>query len=105
MKRFSTLSFIVSVWSIPLVATAWPTELGQGQMAGRVTETTAILQSRLTQGTALVDGDLPGSAGVGRFEIADNLEFERSHMTGWITASPDYDYIIKVQVADLKPST
>ena len=105
MKRFSTLSFIVSVWSIPLVATAWPTELGQGQMAGRVTETTAILQSRLTQGTALVDGDLPGSMGVARFEIADNLEFERSHMTGWITASPDYDYIIKVQVADLKPST
>ncbi|OHB74884.1 MAG: alkaline phosphatase [Planctomycetes bacterium RBG_16_55_9] len=80
-------------------------ELGQGQMAGRVTEDSVILQSRLTQGTRLINGDLPGSPGVAQFEIADNPEFRESRKTGWIEASPDYDYIIKVKVAGLKPST
>ena len=34
--------------------------LGQGQMAGRVTENSVILQSRLTNGLVLINGDLPG---------------------------------------------
>ena len=39
-------------------------------MAGEVTETSVILQSRLTRSTELVDGDLPGSPGVARFELS-----------------------------------
>lgn len=105
MKRFFTVIVFVSFWSITLVPAASSVDHGQGEMAGRVTETSAILQSRLTQGTTLIDGDLPGSSGVARFELADNPEFEKSRKTRWIKASPDYDYIIKVEVATLRPST
>lgn len=105
MKRFFTVSVFVSFWSITLVPAASSVDHGQGEMAGRVTETSAILQSRLTQGTTLIDGDLSGSPGVARFELADNPEFKKSRKTRWIKASPDYDYIIKVEVAGLRPST
>jgi len=105
MRGFFALIIFVSFWSITLVAATSPVNHGQGEMAGRVTETSAILQSRLTQGAALIDGDLPGSPGVARFEIADNPEFERSRTTRWIEASPDYDYIVKVEVTGLRPST
>jgi len=87
------------------VAAASSVGHGQGEMAGRATETSAIFQSRLTQGTTLIDGDLPGSPGVARFELATNPEFKKSRKTRWIKASPDYDYIVKVEVAGLKPST
>ncbi len=105
MKRFLALTVLASFWSITLVAAAPSVDHGQGEMAGRATETSVILQSRLTQGTALTDGDLPGSAGVARFEIADNPDFEKSRTTDWIKASPDYDYIVKVKVTGLRPST
>ncbi|MFP6621211.1 MAG: hypothetical protein VB877_17845, partial [Pirellulaceae bacterium] len=42
--------------------------LGQGNMVGEVTQTSAILQSRLTGSKELVKGDVPGIAGVARFE-------------------------------------
>jgi alkaline phosphatase D len=79
--------------------------LGQGQMAGRVTETSAILQSRLTAGSDLVNGDLPGHAGVAHFEIAETADFQPVRKTPWIKALPEDDYIIKIVVADLKPAT
>jgi len=86
-------------------AVASSVDHGQGEMVGRVTETSAILQSRLTQGTTLIDGDLPGSQGVARFELAADPKFENSRRTRWIKASPDYDYIVKVKIAGLRPST
>ncbi len=104
MKRFFILSTLFSFLGVALPA-ASAVDLGQGQMAGRVTETSVILHSRLTQGTALVKGDLPGSRGLARFEIADNPEFKESRKTRWIDASPDYDFIVKVEVTGLKPST
>ncbi|MHC4509315.1 MAG: PhoD-like phosphatase N-terminal domain-containing protein [Planctomycetota bacterium] len=102
MKRFLTanLSLIVTV-----TAAASSLDHGQGEMAGRATETSVILQSRLTQGAKLVDGDLPGSPGVARFELATDPRFKKSHKTRWLKASPDYDHIVKVKVADLKPAT
>ena len=78
---------------------------GQGEMAGRVTETSVILQSRLTQGATLINGDLPGSPGAARFDLATDPEFEKSRKTRWIDASSDNDYIVKVKVAGLRPST
>lgn len=89
----------MSVFMILYCATlsmASPIDHGQGEIVGRVTETTAILQSRLTKGTALVNGDLPGSPGVARFELATNPKFEKSHKTCWMVALPDNDYIVKV---------
>ncbi len=78
---------------------------GQGEMAGEVTDRTVILQSRLTQGNQLVDGDLAGTPGVARFEIATNDFFRHVRQTDWIKAVAAYDYIVKTKVAGLKPGT
>jgi alkaline phosphatase/alkaline phosphatase D len=80
-------------------------EHGQGEMAGEVTASSVILQSRLTAGSQLVDGDLPGAAGIARFEIATDKNFEHARLTDWIEATSDYDYIIKTKVTGLKPAT
>lgn len=106
MKRFSTMSCVlIFVYFVVMSGASSALDHGQGEMAGRVTETSVILQSRLTQGAALIDGDLPGSPGVARFELAANPEFKESRKTRWIEASPDYDYIVKIKVDNLKPAT
>ena len=33
----------------------------QGEMAGEPTQTTVLLQSRLTEGRTFIDGDIPGA--------------------------------------------
>lgn len=78
---------------------------GQGEMSGEVTDRTVILQSRLTQGGKLVDGDLPGASGIGRFEISTEKDFQNARSTEWINATADDDYIIKTKVAGLRPGT
>jgi len=61
-----------------------PVEHGQGEMAGEVTASSVILQSRLTAGSQLVDGDLPGATGIARFEIATDKNFEHARLTDLI---------------------
>lgn len=98
MKHLLTASISLMV---TLTATGLALDHGQGEMAGRVTENSVILQSRLTKGNTLINGDLPGCPGVARFELATNPEFKNSRKTRWIEALPEYDYIVKVKVADL----
>ena len=74
-------------------------------MSGELTPTSVILQSRLTQGRELVDGDLPGALGVARFEIARDAGFGRFRRTEWMTASADSDYLVKTKVDGLEPGT
>ncbi|HUT30367.1 MAG TPA: alkaline phosphatase D family protein [Sedimentisphaerales bacterium] len=105
MKSLLATSLFLSICSTILLTAASSIDHGQSEMAGHVTETSVILQSRLTQGATLIDGDLPGSEGAARFELATNPNFEKSRKTQWIKASQDYDYIIKVKVAGLRPST
>ena len=76
-----------------------------GEMVGEVSETSAILQSRLTSVKGLVDGDVPGASGIGIFEYATAENFADSKSTDWLTATPDYDFILKAVVEDLKPAT
>lgn len=78
---------------------------GQGEMAGEVTETSVILQSRLTLGDRLVEGDLPGAPGVACFEIASKDTFEAARRTEWLQAQGERDFIVKVKVDGLKPGT
>ena len=106
------MTFEIIHWELPPPSKGYkpaklalPLDHGQGEMAGRATENSVILQSRLTQGASLISGDLPGSPGIARFELAKNPEFRNSFKTRWIKALPDYDYIIKTKVAGLKPST
>ncbi len=77
----------------------------QGEMTGEVSATSAIVQTRLTSVDRNVDGDVPGAAGVVRFEYADNKEFERSQLTPWGSARSDSDYIVKAVLRNLKPGT
>jgi len=77
----------------------------QGEMAGEVSETSAILHSRLTASKSLVDGDVPGATGFGRFEYATNDQFENSKQTALLNAKADYDFILKAKIDDLKPAT
>lgn len=74
-------------------------------MAGEVTQTSVILQSRLTQGDKLIDGDLPGHPGMACFEISESESFEKSFKTDWVMAISENDFIIKIKVTGLNPGT
>jgi alkaline phosphatase/alkaline phosphatase D len=71
---------------------------GQGEMAGEVTATSVILQSRLTVGSELVEGDLPGAEGTARFEVAATSEFAVAFQSDWLLATPDNDFIVKTKI-------
>ncbi|MCK5703889.1 MAG: PhoD-like phosphatase N-terminal domain-containing protein, partial [Cyclobacteriaceae bacterium] len=79
--------------------------LAQGLMSGEPASSSIILQSRLTAVDTLVNGDIPGTTGIGRFEIADNEKFESSIFSDWLPADATYDFIIKYKVLHLKPGT
>ncbi|MCP5118762.1 MAG: hypothetical protein GY953_48745, partial [bacterium] len=67
----------------------FPIDLQQGIMAGEVTPTTVILQSRLASSTPYVDPrweGIPGIAGVARFEVSADAEFGDSQFTAWLEA-------------------
>ena len=78
---------------------------GQGNMVGEVTQTSAILQSRLTASKRLVKGDVPGVAGVARFEYSTDKNFKGARQTAWLKASAASDFIIKAKVSGLQPAT
>lgn len=99
MSGFSVL------FSAVLLATQPQPYHAQGELAGEVTETSVILQSRLTSTPRLVDGDVPGIAGVARFEVSEQDDFRSSRLTDWLTAEAEYDYIVKTKVTGLKPAT
>ena len=77
----------------------------QGEMVGEVSQTTAILQSRLTAPGIADDGDLPAQSGWARFELANNDRFDSSFTTDWLQATIDGDGIVKCKVSELKAAT
>jgi len=80
-------------------------ERKQGEMAGEVDTDSVILQSRLTATKLEPGGDLPGRAGVGRFELSTRKDFSDSFYTDWLTAKADADFMLKTLVKNLKPDT
>jgi alkaline phosphatase D len=87
---------------------------GMGEMVGEVTDSSSILQSRLTYGNTLVGieerfdrlfGDLPGLEGVACFEISTDSTFKKLHSTEWLKARPEDDFIVKTKVTGLEPAT
>lgn len=85
----------------------------QGEMAGEVTESSVILQSRLTTGSYtfvspkehLWASDIPGSPGIACFEVSMDSEFGDSFRTEWIEATAENDFIVKTRVSGLKLGT
>lgn len=74
-------------------------------MAGDVTDTTVLLQSRLTAAPGPVGNDVPGAAGVARFELAATEDFQNSRLTDWQDAVADNDFIVCWKLAELQPDT
>lgn len=80
----------------------------QGEMAGEVTATTVLLQSRLTAvaGPDLdADGDIPGAPGEACFEWGVDVDFEKPFRTPWLTAAPERDFIVRTRLEGLTPAT
>lgn len=104
MKPAATIAATVFFLSAAALPGEPPSHI-EGEMAGEVTQTSVILQSRLTVVGVDESGDVPGARGVARFEIADNRCFDTSRFTPWLEAAPESDFIVKAKVADLKPAT
>ena len=77
-------------------------------MAGEVGQTSAILQSRLTDSDPRQNPAWEGVRGIegwARFEVSENEDFTRSFLTEWIEATPFTDFIVKKKVTRLRPGT
>lgn len=80
--------------------------LGQGTMSGEVTDTSVLLQTRLTLGKELdAKGDIPGAAGAACFEWSTSEDFGDSDHTPFQLASPDKDFIVRAELTELQPDT
>ena len=90
----------------PLMAE--PVGHAQGELAGEVTATSVLLQSRLTaiQGPALApDGDVAGAAGVACFEWSEKNDLSGANRTAWIQAEPATDFIVRTRIDGLHEGT
>lgn len=82
--------------------------VAQGIMAGEVTATSALLQTRLTAipGPDLApDGEVPGAAGFVQFEYAITPDFQGSLRTPWLEATAAHDFIVRAPLTGLRPGT
>ncbi len=80
--------------------------IGQGTMSGEVTDSSALLQTRLTQATELnTDGDLSGAAGVVCFEWSTHEDFREVARTPFQPATDQHDFIVRAGITGLKPGT
>lgn len=92
---------------------AEPVALGQGLMAAEVTENSVVLQARLTRGTELVDGDLPGAAGQGVFVLTDvapegkqiRPDGDGVRTSTRSTATAENDFVLRARFDGLKRGT
>ena len=80
-------------------------EHSQGEMAGHMTTTTAILQTRLTLTNQAFNHDYIGCPGWACFEYTDGQSRTNTLRTAWTQAVPENDYFIKVKLEGLKANT
>jgi alkaline phosphatase/alkaline phosphatase D len=113
------LVFLCACASVQAEEEAGPA-FGQGIMVGEVTDTSAIVQVRVTKGTELVDGgtyddgdamkdgDLPGEIALVSLVIVEtNQDADKVVVPKVHVAKPkkDDDYILRVFVDQLEPNT
>jgi alkaline phosphatase D len=80
--------------------------LGQGALCGEVTDSSALLQTRLTSTLQLdADGEMPGMAGVARFEWSTREDFRAAQRTPFLHAVDQRDFIVRAEVTGLRPQT
>jgi alkaline phosphatase D len=100
--KFSIASCFFAILAAPVSADIF---LAQGAVAGEVTQTTAILQTRLTASDKPVAGDVPGASGVAFFEIGTNALLANPRRTPVTNAIARDDFIVKSVLKDLQPAT
>ncbi|MEL6253930.1 MAG: alkaline phosphatase D family protein [Bacteroidota bacterium] len=106
MKKSLLLLLLFSFFaSCDLETQGYTFHLGQGIMIGEVSEKSAILQARLTTSPNLIEGDMPGLAGTGIFEVSPAEDFSSPTFTHNVLALEENDYIMKFQLNDLEPDT
>lgn len=108
---------LMLVWVRPSAAQP---ALGQGVLAGEVTADSVLIQTRLTDGSALVDGvhfddgdalrdgDLPGFDGPVRLLLSTDPAFpegDSTQATRLLRAAPDNDHIVRHAFTGLTPGT
>lgn len=74
-------------------------------LAGEVTPTSIILQTRVCAGDSLINDDLPGKEAVVCFEISETDNFSNAQKTTPQKAVALHDFIVKEKINDLKPAT
>ena len=89
-----------AVIKVPQTTARW-----QGEMAGEVTQDSAILQARLTEDGKVRSGDVRGCAGVGTFALSEDQGFAHAFRVSWHVASAENDYLIKTKISGLEPGT
>ncbi len=102
MDRRSLLVTIFQIMSVTS-AVSQLAYLGQGVMVGEVTDSSAIIQARITASDHLMDGTLPGLEGWVRYELVSKRN--DPVLTSWIYANPENDYIAKALINGLTPGT
>lgn len=100
-----SLTSITLAALLPLLAAAPNGRVyhAQGEMAGNVTATTAIFQSRLTAVPGLKDGDVPGAHGWGKFQYSETADFAAAAETEWLESNEASDFIVRKPIAGLQP--
>ena len=101
------LALILSVWISHAHSRA---EIfnAQGEIAGEPTQTSILLQSRLTaiSGPETDEtGDIPGTPGVARFEFGTDADFQTTSLTPWLRAEAARDFIVRTRLEGLQPGT
>ena len=82
-----------------------PVDHLQGEMAGEVTASSVILQSRLTAPAIDETGDAPGRAGIALFELSTNPNFTAPIRSSWLQAQAASDFIVKTKIEGLQAGT
>ena len=101
----STATEKVDASALPANRTSTAIFTAQGSMAGEVTATSVLLQTRLTAipGPALdSNGDVPGSAGVVSFEYGTKFDFSDARRTAWLPARAERDFIVRAELTNLR---
>ena len=105
MKNENHVAFVLSMVLLTASSVGAEIHLGQGSMVGEVDQTSAILQSRLTTTSMLVDEDVPGVAGFARFELSLSSDFNEILLSPWLKSRADSDFIVKHKISGLTPAT
>lgn len=104
----------------PITSAAWilviigsrslanPVDHAQGEIAGEVTSSSVLLQSRLTSvpGPELdASGDIPGSPGVACFEWSEQPDLSATQRSPWLHAEASSDFIVRSKITGLREGT